>query len=192
MATTGQVLVVASSATTCSPERYCWAKASRAARVAGKRSRWTMLPGSSRVTASTTFLCKSSPANGILKSPMQESRLGSLGAKTTPPEVPESSRNGWGRKQRQNGTYLFELAAQPGGPEGRPHIVTGSWPIVQTGRPRGVRPCSPAWSELSSHLVPCPVSTNRPHFAGASQRLFRTATEPTRGAGLRCNHARYC
>jgi len=68
---------------------------------------------------------------------------------------------------------------------------TGSEPRRIIGWPRGVRPRSPGLAELSSHPLPCPVSTSRPHFARASHRLIRTAVEPTRGAGLLSNHARY-
>jgi YD repeat-containing protein len=59
----------------------------------------------------------------------------------------------------KNGNYLFELVAQPGGPEGRSHTTAGSWPILETDRPRGVRPSRSVHFLrcCSSHLVPCPV-----------------------------------
>lgn len=85
-----------------------------------------------------------------------------------------------------NGAYLSEFATQPGGPEGRPHTTAGSKPIVKTGRPRGVRPCSPLLGWRSSHLVPSPVSTSRPHGGGPAQ-----ARKPLPARGLLLNHARY-
>lgn len=39
-----------------------------------------------------------------------------------------------------NGNYLFELEAQPGGPEGRSDTKTGSQPIAIAEPPRNVRP----------------------------------------------------
>ena len=66
--TTGQVLVVASTASRCWGERRWRAKFTKASRVAGKRSRQRRFPFSSSTAASTTFLCKSIAANGILVS----------------------------------------------------------------------------------------------------------------------------
>src|SRR5271165_1264285 len=74
-------------------------------------------------------------------------------------------RVGGRRRQGQNGTYLFELAVQPGGPEGRPDTTAGSKPISVVGRPQGVRPCSPWMVGCSSHLVPSPVSNSRSQLA---------------------------
>src|ERR1017187_7100900 len=37
-----------------------------------------------------------------------------------------------------SGIYLFELGAQPGGPEGRSHTTAGSKPIAVVERPRSV------------------------------------------------------
>lgn len=39
-----------------------------------------------------------------------------------------------------SGNYLFELIAQPGGPEGRSDTMTGSWPIRKIELPRNGRP----------------------------------------------------
>ena len=41
-------------------------------------------------------------------------------------------------RQGRNGNYLFELEAQPGGPEGRSDNMTGSQPITKPERPRSV------------------------------------------------------
>lgn len=59
-----------------------------------------------------------------------------------------------------NGNYLYELTAQPGGPEGRPDATAGSKPIAENGQPQGVRSGSPPNQELcGKHSVlqtPCP------------------------------------
>jgi RHS repeat-associated protein len=76
----------------------------------------------------------------------------------------------------QNGNYLFELEAQPGGPMGRPDTTAGSKPINPAGRPRSVRPRSPGWDvEVLEHLVPNPVGCSLAQFV----------------AGLQDDHARY-
>src|SRR3972149_994315 len=41
-------------------------------------------------------------------------------------------------EEGRNGIYLFELEAQPGGPEGRSHTTAGSQPIGLVERPRSV------------------------------------------------------
>ena len=61
-----------------------------------------------------------------------------------------------GAGNESNGTYLFELAAQPGGPSGRPDTTAGSGPISVVGRPRSVRPPRTAF-ETAKHSVPIPV-----------------------------------
>src|SRR5689334_22351733 len=100
-----------------------------------------MRPSSSRSTAWTTFLWRSRAANGILGSLLSvKSRPGDLGAKVRPPGDPAArTQNGIGmrgrRRQGLNGTYLFELEVQPGGPEGRPVTIAGSQPIAVVGRP---------------------------------------------------------
>jgi hypothetical protein len=53
---------------------------------------------------------------------------------------PADQRRGWSyarwrRAEGPNGTYLFELEVQPGGPEGRPVMTAGSKPISVLGRP---------------------------------------------------------
>ena len=121
--------------------------------------------------------------------PMRESGPGSLGA-----EILRPGRSGTGRGNARegeastNGTYLCELEAQPGGPEGRPHTTAGSEPIRETGRPRDVRPCSPVLvlGAIPSHLVPSPVSRSRSHRRGPAQ-----APGSPRTVGLQVNHARY-
>ena len=76
----------------------------------------------------------------------------------------------------QNGNYLFELEAQPGGPMGRPDTTAGSKPITPIGRPRSVRPRSPGWDvDVLEHLVPNPVGCSLAQFV----------------AGLQDDHARY-
>jgi RHS repeat-associated protein len=76
----------------------------------------------------------------------------------------------------QNGNYLFELEAQPGGPMGRPDTTAGSKPISPVGRPRSVRPRSPGWDvDALEHLVPNPVGCSLAQFV----------------AGLQDDHARY-
>jgi len=72
---------------------------------------------------------------------------------------------GAGEENGQNGTYLCELKAQPGSPEGRPHTTAGSKPKPIIGRPRGVRPSSPRLVRQSSHLVPRPVSLVNPNLS---------------------------
>src|SRR5271165_1499509 len=99
-------------------------------------------------------------------------------------------RVGGRRRQGQNGTYLFELEVQPGGPEGRPDTTAGSQPIRIIGRPQGVRPCSPWMVGCSSHLVPSPVSNSRSQLARgwqvpAGRLLCGVAAMPL------SNHARY-
>src|SRR5271165_3377712 len=99
-------------------------------------------------------------------------------------------RVGGRRRQGQNGTYLFELEVQPGGPEGRPDTTAGSQPIRIIGRPQGVRPCSPWMVGCSSHLVPSPVSNSRSQLARgwqvpAGRLLAGGAAMPL------SNHARY-
>ncbi len=53
----------------------------------------------------------------------------------------------------QNSNYLFELAAEPGGPEGRSLTTAGSGPISILDRPPGVRPSSPGLVDFG--LTPC-------------------------------------
>jgi hypothetical protein len=59
------------------------------------------------------------------------------------------------------GNYLSALAAQPGGPEGRPNTTAGSQPIIVLGRPRGERPSCRGLGSVdfrsSLHHVPNPV-----------------------------------
>ena len=84
-----------------------------------------------------------------------------------------------GARFGQNGNYLSELEAQPGGPEGRPHTTAGSKPIATTGRPQGVRPRSlnsdhavpPNLPEIRrEHPVPSPVSFSRTDSSPEVQR----------------------
>ena len=70
------------------------------------------------------------------------------------PRRPKRHQAGAGNES--NGTYLFELAAQPGGPSGRPDTTAGSGPISVVGRPRSVRPPRTAF-ETAKHSVPIPV-----------------------------------
>src|SRR5580658_3617651 len=99
----------------------------------------------------------------------------------------------------QNGNYLSELEAQPGGPEGRPDTTTGSKPILIIGRPQDVRPrslnsdqyASPNLQEVRrEHPVPSPVSISRTYSKPGVQRSGAAGT-------LRdyewpwFNHARY-
>src|SRR5271166_5167383 len=171
--TTAQVLVVASTAMWVPGGRCLRAKPVMASRVVEKWSRWRTLPVSSRTKASTIFLCKSSAANGIINSLLIcGERAGSFSVqRERPPEtrLPVTrywmDRVGGRRRQGQNGTYLFELEVQPGGPEGRPDTTAGSQPIRIIGRPQGVRPCSPWMVGCSSHLVPSPVSNSRSQLA---------------------------
>src|SRR5271155_3518210 len=174
------------------------AKPVMASRVVEKWSRWSTLPVSSRTMALTIFLCRSSAANGIINSLLIcGERAGSFSVqRERPPEtrLPVTrfwmDRVGGRRRQGQNGTYLFELEVQPGGPEGRPDTTAGSKPISVVGRPQGVRPCSPWMVGCSSHLVPSPVSNSR-------SQLTRRRQVPAKHlpAGVcampRSNHARY-
>ena len=99
----------------------------------------------------------------------------------------------------QNGNYLSELEAQPGGPEGRPHTTAGSKPIPILGRPQGVRPRSPDPNQCDpasvigagwKHPVPGPVSFSRTHPATGFQ--LRQCAGVFGGADkLWFNHARY-
>lgn len=90
----------------------------------------------------------------------------------------------------QNGTYLFELEAQPGGPEGRLDTTAGSQPILVISRPQGVRSCSPAFWSGSSHLGQGPVSSSKPDCREDVQGQGRP--RGTREAqGLWGNHTRY-
>lgn len=108
-----------------------------------------------------------------------------------------------GAKNGQNGNYLFELMAglmdRAGGPEGRPHMTTGSRPITITGWPQGVRPRSlnsdqcelPDLPEIGlEHPVPSPVSISRTDLQLNVQRSGATGTF---GLAKRSwfNHARY-
>jgi hypothetical protein len=58
----------------------------------------------------------------------------------------------------QNGNYLSELEAPQSvnkrGPEGRPHTMAGSWPILILGRPQGVRPRSLNSDQCASPNLP--------------------------------------
>ncbi len=104
-----------------------------------------------------------------------------------------------GARFGQNGNYLSELEAQPGGPEGRPHTTAGSWPIAITGRPQGVRPrslnsdhaVSPDLPEIRrEHPVPSPVSFSRTDSSPEAQRSG--AAGVLLGYESSCfNHARY-
>ena len=119
---------------------------------------------------------------------VEESGPGGLGAKTSASGTSGNRRFSAGEERLgPSGTYLCELTAQPGGPEGRPHTTAGSKPITETGRPRGAQPCSPRLVKCSSHLVPCPVSTSRTHPAAASP-LPRLPVPP---GPYSFNHARY-
>ncbi len=111
------------------------------------------------------------------------------------PDDPETRRTGVMATPAKsvkgtNGTYLFELEAQPGGPEGRPLTTAGSEPIPVPGRPRGVRPRSPRLVRQSSHLVPSPVSTSRTHN-GPTTPPAGQAVASWSAASLYFNHARY-
>jgi hypothetical protein len=99
----------------------------------------------------------------------------------------------------QNGNYLSELEAQPGGPEGRPDTTTGSKPILIIGRPQDVRPRSLNSDQYVSpnqlqvgreHPVPSPVSISRTHSKPGVQRSG--AAGALRDYEWPCfNHARY-
>jgi len=98
----------------------------------------------------------------------------------------------------QNGNYLSELKAQPGGPEGRPHTTTGSKPIPILGRPPGCSARSlnsdqcvaPNLPEIRrEHPVPGPVSFSR---TDALRNVQRHGAGIFTGAHPLCfNHARY-
>jgi YD repeat-containing protein len=123
---------------------------------------------------------------------MRESRPGGLGAKTNALQsdwifLVEQER----RSKGQNGTYLSELLAQPGGPEGRSITTAGSWPILVHDRPRGVRPCSPRMDLSSSHLVPSLVSISRTHCGPAAQGLIGPVRSRREVEGFCFHHARY-
>src|SRR5450631_449918 len=99
----------------------------------------------------------------------------------------------------QNGNYLSELEAQPGGPEGRPHMTAGSKPIRKLGRPQGVRPRSLNSDQCASpdlrktrleHPVPSPVSISRTDCKPDVQRLRRAGLFGD-CEQLWFNHARY-
>ena len=89
----------------------------------------------------------------------------------------------------QNGNYLFELAAQPGGPAGRPLTTAGSKPISILGRPQGVWPCSSGLVTQFLHLVPSPVDLSKSHSPSLVNRLGLLAA-PGENAAL-LHHARY-
>jgi len=99
----------------------------------------------------------------------------------------------------QNGNYLSELKAQPGGPEGRPHTTAGSKPIRKTGRPQVVRPRSLNSDQCAipdlrkirrQQPVPSPVSISRTYSQPWVQRSG-TAELPGRKQLSWFNHARY-
>ncbi len=89
-----------------------------------------------------------------------------------------------------NGTYLFELGAQPGGPEGRLHTTAGSGPILVISLPQSVRSCSPAFRSGSSHPGQGPVSSSKPHCSQNVQGS-ETAGGVRDARGLWGNHTRY-
>ena len=89
-----------------------------------------------------------------------------------------------------NGTYLYELEAQPGGPEGRPDTTAGSKPIRKNGRPQGVRPRSAWVTGCASHLVPSPVRLSTSHREGGRQVALARLLVRHRIRSL-FNHARY-
>jgi hypothetical protein len=74
--------------------------------------------------------------------------------------VQETAKPHRRRKNEPNGTYLFELAAQPGGPEGRSDTTAGSEPISVVDRPRSERPPRTALED-ATHFVPNPVLGRR-------------------------------
>ncbi|MGA2988774.1 MAG: RHS repeat-associated core domain-containing protein, partial [Terriglobia bacterium] len=115
-----------------------------------------------------------------------------LAHKPDDPEDPENRRGETPAKtvKGTNGTYLFELVAQPGGPEGRPLTTAGSKPIRILGRPQGVRPRSPRLVRRFSHLVPSPVSTSRTHNGPAAPPAGQ-AEAPRSAAKICFYHARY-
>ena len=150
--------------------------------------------------ASTSFLWRSRPANVIIQLLLNVVR----------PLITAGRCEGKGKRTGhrenvipgtagQNGNYLSELEAQPGGPEGRPHTTAGSKPIPILGRPQGVRPRSPDPNQCEpasvigagrQHPVPGPVSFSRTHPAPGFQ-----LRECAGGFGvadkLWFNHARY-
>ena len=82
------------------------------------------------------------------------------------------------RRNGPNGNYLFELEAQPGGPEGRSDTTAGSKPILTIERPRNVRPLVLPFSwtrePARRRFVPYPVTPLKPpgtHSASSQSRL---------------------
>ena len=67
------------------------------------------------------------------------------------------------------GTYLCELEAQPGGPEGRSDTTAGSEPIAILELPRGERPFGLAKTSSCDHRVPGPVRWSRQEGRGGCQ-----------------------
>ena len=134
------------------------------------------MPAVSMMATSTSFLCTSSPANCIME-------ITSMITGERKPSPTGMLAFG------QNSNYLFELTAQPGGPEGRSLTTAGSRPIPIHDRPQGVRPSSPG---LDLGSTPCPKpgsATSRSHFATFVQLVEGLACGPKCCSGI--NHARY-
>jgi len=134
--TTLHVLVVASRATRAFGPSHFFPKRTSSSREHAKRSRCATEPLSRSTTASTTRLWTSSPIVFILP-PMrcERGRAARMPRRASP--FRGTRREGWplrpdahfADENRSFGIYLFELVAQPGGPEGWSHTSTGSWPI---------------------------------------------------------------
>ena len=106
------------------------------------------------------------------------------------PAHPSTNRANRRSRVGLNGTYLYELEAQPGGPEGRPDMTAGSKPIGEIGLPQGVRPRS-AWNTgYASHLVPSPVRLSKSHWEVGRQVALAQLLARHRIRSL-LNHARY-
>ena len=80
----------------------------------------------------------------------------------------------------RDGNYLFELEAQPGGPEGRSHTTAGSWPIAISERPRDHRPLVLV---LVNRGVECGGSSASRPQPGILELTMRTGDRSTGAAG---------
>ena len=94
------------------------------------------------------------------------------------------------RNEGLTGTYLFELKAHPGEPQGRSVMITGSKPIPTVERPRRGRPWSRSFlsrlsfADASAAASPCARNRQPTMFAGQRQPRLP-------GDADKHHHARY-
>ena len=133
---------------------------------------------------STILRWRSRAANGIINSLQVRGEQAGLVLAPKPdapeiriPVLAEPAKSG-----SMNGSYLFELVVQPGGPEGRPLTTAGSKPITKPGRPRDVQPSSPRLVKV--HFTPRPmpgepIVNRRPSSGNRARPLQDPNLRPT-------------